>query len=143
MLAIIGSEKKSEYGVYTVICLLSFMLFIFIPKMPIYATENYKDVEYSKDGKKPYNTHIKNLSGNTYSIITEDSFTGEHYLEATRKGNNFIVDDDDVRDNYIDGVSEVKFTLEDGGRKIKEYDYSKYSNKPTKGETQKLIQQKE
>lgn len=59
VLAIIGSEKKSEYGVYTVICLLSFMLFIFIPKMPIYATENYKDVEYSKDGKKPYNTHIK------------------------------------------------------------------------------------
>lgn len=83
------------------------------------------------------------LSGNTYSIITADSFTGDHYLEATRKDHNFIVDDDDVRDNYIDGVSEVKFTLKDGGRKINEYDYSKYSKKPTKGETQKLIQQKE
>lgn len=140
VLAIIGGEKKSEYGGYILICLL---LFIFIPQMPIYATKNYKDVEYSIDGKKPYNTHIEKISGNTYSITTEDPFTGDHYLEATRKGHDFIVDDDDVRGNYIDGVSEVKFTLKDGGRKIKEYDYSKYSKKPKKGETQKWIQQKE
>lgn len=56
---------KSEYGGYLVVCVL---LFLLIPQMPLYATKNYKDVEYSKDGKKPYDTHIEKLDGNTYSI---------------------------------------------------------------------------
>lgn len=140
ILTMFRGNGKSEYGGYLVVCVL---LFLLIPQMPLYATKNYKDVEYSKDGKKPYDTHIEKLDGNTYSITTEDPYTGGHYLEATRKGHDFIVNDDDVRDNYVDGVSEVRFKLKNGGSEIKEYDYSRYSKKPTTGETQKWIHQKE
>lgn len=139
LIAIIG-EFNPNYMIGFIVFACAFL---FIPKMPIYSTHNYKDVEYSRDGKKPYDTHISKLDGGKYSIETSDDYGLDNaaYMEATRKGNEFIVDDDDVEDNYQDYVSEVKFKISDMGKKIQEYDYIKYSKKPTKQHVQKLIKQ--
>ena len=113
-------------------------VFLGIGKLNSYSPVNFNDVEYSEDGKKPYNTHIQHEMGKTYTIQTKDLYDNGIYVDATKKGNEFVVDDD-ISDYYQDWVTGVKFKVTNMGQNIQEFDYVKHSEKPHKEKIQRLI----
>lgn len=131
-----------KFDVVTLVLLaVCLAIFVGIGKANIYSPVNYNDIEYSENGKKPYDTHIEHDTGNSYTIQTKDIYGDEGYMNATKKGNEFIVDDDDISDNYQDWVTDVKFKVTNMGQNLQEFDYVKYSKKPHKGKVQRLIRQ--
>lgn len=136
LLAAFGDGFDFGYLVGFFVCLA---VFLWVPKLNSYSPVNFNDAEYSENGKKPYATHITKLGGDLYSIEAKDSMGNTALLEAKKKKDTFIVDDDSISEDYQDWVTTVKFKVTNLGRNIQEYDYTKYSKKPDKQKIQKLI----
>lgn len=68
--------------------------------------------EYSLSGEQRYQIKIEDNN------LIQTRISGNDLLKYKKKGKNLIIDQDDVYNNYIDSVVDVRFVLSDRNNKL-------------------------